>query len=116
MTPGNVDGPDSPNNGRGSWTWFTGSGAWYAVVVLKWLLGIRPVRQGLLIDPVIPKKWPGFKMKRLFRGATYHIEVKNQGGKGQGVTEVRVDGKKISSNLIPPFGDRKEHRVEVILG
>lgn len=116
VTPGNVDGPDSPNNGRGSWTWYTGSGAWYAVVVLNWILGIRPVREGLLIDPVIPKKWSGFKIKRLFRGATYHIEVKNASGKGQGVKEIVVDGKKISGNIITPFKDGKEHQVQVTLG
>ena len=116
VTPGNVDGPDSPHFGRGGWTWYTGSAAWYAVVVLNWFLGIRPVREGLLIDPVIPKKWPGFKVKRLFRGATYYIEVKNPKGKGQGVSEIIVDGKKLNTNLIPAFRDTKEHRVQVVLG
>jgi cellobiose phosphorylase len=116
VTPGNVDGPDSPNNGRGGWTWYTGSAAWYMVAVLNWMLGIRPVPEGLLIDPVIPKKWPGFKVKRLFRGATYHIEVKNTGGKGQGVTEVTVDGKKQNSNIVPAFNDGKTHQVRAVLG
>ncbi|MFA6600619.1 MAG: glycosyl transferase family 36 [Candidatus Omnitrophota bacterium] len=116
VTPGNVDGPDSPNNGRGSWTWYTGSGAWYAVVVLNWMLGVRPVREGLWIDPVIPKNWKGFKVRRLFRGATYLIEVKNTGGKGQGVTEVTVDGKKQTSPLVHAFKDGKVHQVEVVLG
>ncbi|OGW84103.1 MAG: hypothetical protein A2Z83_05335 [Omnitrophica bacterium GWA2_52_8] len=116
VTPGNVDGPDSPNNGRGGWTWYTGSGAWYAVVVLNWMLGVRPVEEGLLIDPVIPKAWKGFKMKRLFRGSVYHFDVKNQNGKGQGVTSMTVDGKKQKSNIIPADKSVKEHRVEVILG
>ncbi|HLD50427.1 MAG TPA: glycosyl transferase family 36 [bacterium] len=116
VTSGNVDGPDSPNNGRGSWTWYTGSGAWYAVVVLNWLLGIRPVKAGLLIDPVIPKKWPGFTAKRLFRGVVYHIDVKNPEGKGQGVKELIVDGKKFSSNIVPAFKDSRQHYVQVVLG
>lgn len=116
VTPGNVDGPDSPNNGRGGWTWYTGSAAWYSVVVMNWLLGIRPVREGLLIDPVIPKKWPGFKIKRFFRGATYYIEVKNPKGTGQGVKEIIVDGKAHPSNTIKAFSDNKEHRVQVVLG
>ncbi len=116
VTPGNVDGPDSPHFGRGGWTWYTGSGAWYAVVILNWVLGIRPVHDGLLIDPVIPKKWPGFKMKRLFRNATYQIEVKNEKGTGSGVTQMTVDGKTQTSNVIPAFRDGKEHRVQVVLG
>ncbi len=116
VTPGNVDGPDSPNFGRGGWTWYTGSGAWYAVVVLNWFLGIRPVREGLLIDPVIPKNWPGFKVKRLFRNATYNIEVKNAGGKGQGVKDIVVDGQKLDSNVVPAFSDGKHHSVKVLIG
>ena len=116
VTPGNVDGPDSPFNGRGGWTWYTGSGAWYSVVVLNWMLGLRPVKEGLLMDPVIPKKWPGFKAKRLFRGATYLVECVNKSGKGSGVTEVIVDGKKISGTIVTPFKDGKEHTVKVILG
>ena len=116
VTPGNVDGPDSPNFGRGGWTWYTGSGAWSAVVILNWVLGVRPVREGLVVDPVIPKSWPGFKVKRLFRGATYHIEVKNPKGTGQGVKQIKVDGKLQTSNTVPAFRDGKEHNVQVVLG
>jgi cellobiose phosphorylase len=115
VTPGNVDGPDSPHYGRGSWTWYTGSGAWYAVVVLNWILGIRPLKQGLLVDPVIPKDWKGFRVKRLFRGAVYLIDVHNQNGKGQGISRITVDGKKAATNVIPDFSDGKEHRVRVDL-
>ncbi|MSR77379.1 MAG: glycosyl transferase family 36 [Candidatus Omnitrophica bacterium] len=115
VTPGNVDGPDSPFNGRGGWTWYTGSGSWYAVVILNWFLGMRPVKEGLLMDPVIPKNWPGYKAKRLFRGSTYHVEVKNPNRSGQGVSQLIVDGKMIQGNIIPAFSDQKEHSVEVIL-
>lgn len=115
VTPGNVDGPDSPNNGRGGWTWYTGSGAWYAVVVFNWMLGIRPVAKGLLIDPVIPKKWPGFKIKRLFRGATYWIEVKNPNKTGKDVAKIIVDGREIKGTTLPQLPAGKECRVDVTL-
>jgi len=29
VTPGNIDGPDSPKYGMGGWTWYTGSASWY---------------------------------------------------------------------------------------
>ncbi|MBI1977784.1 MAG: glycosyl transferase family 36 [Candidatus Omnitrophica bacterium] len=116
VTPGNVDGPDSPNCGRGSWTWYTGSGAWCAVVILNWLLGIRPTREGLLIDPVIPKKWGGFCVKRLFRGAVYHIKVENPKHVSCGVKKLVVDGKEMKGNLIPPLTSKESHQVQVVLG
>jgi cellobiose phosphorylase len=30
VMPGNIDGPDSPYQGRAGWTWYTGSAAWMA--------------------------------------------------------------------------------------
>ena len=116
VTPGNVDGPDSPHFGRGGWSWYTGSAQWYYTVVMNWILGVRPTKEGLLVDPVIPKAWPSFRMKRKFRGATYEIEVKNPKGVTSGVKEVRVDGKAQSSNLLPAFRDGKIHKVEIALG
>lgn len=116
VTPGNTDGPDSPYFGRGGWTWYTGSGAWLFRICLDWQLGIRPVAEGLLMDPVIPKKWNGFKVRRLFRGATYEITVKNPGRAESGVKRVRVDGKLIQGNVVPAFKDKKTHQVDVVMG
>ena len=58
VTPGNVDGPDSPNFGRGGWTWYTGSAAWLFRVSTEWLLGIRPEYDTRPIR--IPSDWEGF--------------------------------------------------------
>lgn len=115
-TPGNVDGPDSPNFGRGGWTWYTGSGAWLFRISTDWLLGIRPVKEGLLIDPVVPKKWGQFKMRRLFRGATYNITVTNPNKVESGVKSIVVDGKAIKGAIVPAFKDTKTHTVEVVMG
>ena len=55
VTPGNVDGPDSPNFGRGGWTWYSGSGSWMQKVAYNWICGIRASLEGLVVDPCIPK-------------------------------------------------------------
>lgn len=115
-TPGNVDGPDSPNFGRGGWTWYTGSGAWMFRAGMNYIVGVRPVREGLMIDPVIPKSWKKLSAKRFFRGATYKIEIENPKGVSSGVKQVTVDGKAIEGNIIPPAGDGKEHSVKVVMG
>ena len=116
VTPGNVDGPDSENYGRGGWTWYSGSGAWLFHAGSNWILGIRAQEEGLLIDPCIPSGWSGFKVKRTFRGAVYNIEVKNPQNISYGVKEVYLDGEKIEGNLIPAGSDSKEHEVKVIMG
>jgi cellobiose phosphorylase len=89
VMPGNVDGPGSTHFGRGGWTWYTGSATWMFRVITEWILGVRPGKDGLIIDPCIPKQWRGFKMKRLFRGKKYEIAVK-QDKKGKIKTSVKT--------------------------
>ncbi|MCX7707836.1 MAG: glycosyl transferase family 36, partial [Anaerolineae bacterium] len=116
VTAGNSDGPQSPYYGRGGWTWYTGSAQWLHRVATHWILGIRPQEDGLLVDPSIPAHWPGFKVTRRFRGATYVIEVENPQHVSRGVASVIVDGRPRSSNLLPVFADGGVHRIKVVLG
>jgi len=114
VTPGNVDGPDSPHYGRGGWTWYTGSAAWLFRVSTEWMLGVRPAWDGLLVRPCLPHAWKGFQMTRRFRGSDYDITVR-VGGRGQAGRELRVDGKRVASDLVPAFGDGRRHTVELTL-
>ena len=77
---------------------------------------MRPAYNGLVIDPCIPAKWKSFKVKRVFRGATYDIQVTNPKGVNKGVKSLKVDGMKTEGNVVPVFKDRKVHRVEVVMG
>ncbi len=114
VTPGNIDGPDSPNYGMAGWTWYTGSAQWFAKEVLEWILGVRPSENGLLIDPCIPKDWQEYKVKRTFRGTVYNITVKNGSNVSYGVKEIIIDGVSQKENLIAPQS-KKNVIVEVIL-
>ncbi|MEM2679594.1 MAG: hypothetical protein QXU01_04180 [Candidatus Hadarchaeales archaeon] len=116
VLPGNTDGPTAKNYGRGSWTWYTGSAAWMFKVCTEWILGIRPVEKGLLIDPCIPKSWKRFRVIRKFRGAIYEIEVENPEGVNTGVREVILDNKKLAEPVIPSIGDGKIHKIIVRMG
>ena len=102
VTPGNIDGPDSDYYGRGGWTWYTGSAAWLYKMVSERILGIRPTRAGLIVDPAIPAEWENYSMTRKFRGTVYTIQVKNPLKRTLGISELKVDGLVIQGNLIPP--------------
>lgn len=75
VLPGNVDGPDSPLNGRAGWTWYTGSASWLHRVVAEWVLGVRPTWDGLLVDPCLPPGWDRARVTRPWRGKTLELEI-----------------------------------------
>jgi cellobiose phosphorylase len=116
VTPGNIDGPQSPYFGRGGWTWYTGSAQWLHRVATHWILGIRPQIEGLLIDPLIPATWERFTVRRTFRGAIYEIEVLNPNHVNRGVISLEVDGQPLAGTVIPAFNDGQTHSVRVVLG
>lgn len=102
VTPGNIDGPDSPNYGMAGWTWYTGSANWFQKVIVDWILGIRATTKGLLIDPCIPSDWKEYSVKRKFRGTTYLIKVINSGKENAQFSYLKIDGKRNESNIIKP--------------
>lgn len=111
-----IIGPESEYFGEGSHSWFTGGAAWQWHVFWGYILGVRPVYDGLLIDPCLPTEWEAVSVRRWFRNAIYEIEIDKPRGISKGVKQIIVDGKKIEENLIRPFSDGKVHRVEVKMG
>lgn len=110
-----IAGKDAFRPGEAKNSWLTGTAAWNFYAVSQYILGIRPTYEGLIIDPCIPPQWDGFQVTRIFRGATYHITVKNPHKRMKGVEVMKLNGEIISNKLIPlqPAGSSCE--VEVIL-
>ena len=105
-----------PDFGRGQFQWSMGKAGTMWRAYVYYILGVRPVFAGLLVDPKIPNDWPGFKLRRTFRGAKYAIEVANPKGVNFGVNSMVVDGKPIQGNVVPAYADGKTHEVKVVLG
>ncbi|MBP7147903.1 MAG: glycosyl transferase family 36 [Acidobacteria bacterium] len=112
VLPGNVDGPDSPYPGRGGWTWYTGSAAWFHRVVCEWVLGVRPEWDGLRIAPCLPPDWGSASMVRPYRAAVYEIRFTRQATAGQ--VRVALDGQPLAGTLVPPPRGPGRHVVEVL--
>lgn len=72
-----ITGKDHAKFGEAHHPFMTGSGGWSYVAATRYMLGLRPDFDGLVIDPCIPAGWDGFTALRKFRGATYRITVKN---------------------------------------
>ncbi|MEM2687815.1 MAG: glycosyl transferase, partial [Thermoproteota archaeon] len=111
-----IAGPDAPTFGEAKNSWLTGTAAWNLVAITQWILGVRPGYDGLIVDPCIPRDWSGFRVTRVYRGAKYVIEVRNDEHVCRGVKQMIVDGKHVDGNIIPIFSDGATHTVTVVMG
>ncbi|MCG6912076.1 MAG: cyclic beta 1-2 glucan synthetase [Deltaproteobacteria bacterium] len=102
----------SPHNGRGGWTWYTGSAGWMYRLIVESLLGLRLEVDKLYVAPCIPVGWEAFKVHYRYRETVYHIDVL-QTGQDKGGASVTVDGVERHDKAIPLIDDRQEHSVEV---
>jgi N,N'-diacetylchitobiose phosphorylase len=104
-----VMGRDHTAFGRARHPWLTGSAGWSYTAATRWMLGIRPGFEGLVIDPCIPAEWKEFKVVRQWRGATFNITVKNPDGAQKGILSITLDGKTVKCPIPPqPVGSINE--------
>jgi cellobiose phosphorylase len=114
--PQNILGDEHPLFGLARNSWLSGTSSWTYQAASRYILGIRPQIDGLLIDPCIPSKWDGFTVERDFRGCRYVITVENPKKICKGVEMITVDGKVLDKPIVPVFTDGQKHEVKVTMG
>lgn len=110
-----VMGKDHTAFGRARHPFMTGTGGWAYFAATRYLLGVRPDFDRLIVDPCIPKDWKEFDVTRVWRGATYRIHVVNPSGVSKGVMSTELDGQKVSGG-IPVQAAGTRHQVSVVMG
>ncbi len=95
-----VTSPDHPTYGQASHSWLTGSSVWMLRGTVDYILGVRPVYEGLLIDPCLPEHFKKVRVKRIFRGKQYLLTIENPKGLQRGQVDIEVNGRSIPGNLI----------------
>ncbi|WP_282037938.1 GH36-type glycosyl hydrolase domain-containing protein [Saccharicrinis aurantiacus] len=110
-----IAGKDAFKPGEGKNSWLSGTAAWNFYTITQYILGIRTSYDGLEIDPCIPSDWKGFKVKRKYRGANYHIEVVNPNKVSKGVKTISVNGQVLDNNIIP-VQSSGDYQVVVTMG
>lgn len=111
-----IAGADAKFHGEAKNSWLTGTAAWTFVNISQYILGIYPTHKGLSIDPCLPEHFGDFSVIRKYRGADYHITVKNPNQVSKGVQEMIVDGTKVEGTIVPYIPEKKEYHVVVTMG
>ena len=109
---------EPPHVGRGGWTWYTASAGWMYQAGIESILGFRLRGANLIIEPCIPRAWPGYEIDFAYHSSRYEIAVENPRGVSHGVVSVELDGQPLAGPgaTIPLADDGGMHRVKVILG
>lgn len=112
--------------GKAQNPWLTGTAGWMYTAATKYILGVRPDFDALVVDPCIPAEWDGFTVTRRWRRQTYHIEVRNRAHVSCGVASAELDGQALATVRdavtgravvrLPRGADGATHRVVVVLG
>lgn len=98
---------DSPNHGVSSRHYGTGTAAWMYRLVVEELCGLKATYGGLRLEPCLPDEWDKVNCTRIYKKATYSIEIvrqeKNQGEEQEMKKEmgVYVEGKPYSGTFLP---------------
>lgn len=112
----NIISDEHPQAGLARNSWLTGAAAWHYLAATQYILGIRPELEGLRIDPCIPARWDGFKVKRKFRGKMVDIIIHNPEHVCKGIRKMCMDGKDMEQNPIPCEALHQNGFIEVWLG
>ncbi|WP_304457981.1 GH36-type glycosyl hydrolase domain-containing protein [Alicyclobacillus sendaiensis] len=101
-----------PNVGQGGWSWYTGAASWMYQAGLEAILGVRRRGSKLIVEPCIPKHWPGFEVRYRHGSAVYRIRVERVAqGEGARAQDLTVDGVGVAE--IDLVDDGREHDVLV---
>lgn len=95
--------------GRGGWTWYTGSAGWFYKVAIQDILGFKIEGSFFRMEPKIPTSWKHYQIIYRYQNTEYIINV-SRGKKAK----LTLDGK-LKHEKIPLIDDGGKHKVEVII-
>ena len=99
------------HQGRGGWTWYTGSAGWMYQLVVESFLGIKRKGNILRIDPCVPADWKSFAVHYRYLQTTYHITCVQESGLA-GI-EITLDKIVQTGDHLHLLNDQTAHEITV---
>jgi len=104
------------HEGRGGWTWYTGSAGWMYRLLVEDLRGLRLEVDTLTFSPLLPAEWNEYTLHYRYRNTFYHIRVVKMTKRATQVHRVVLDGVEQHDKSIHLVDDGKEHSAVVEVG
>ncbi|MHB9006035.1 MAG: GH36-type glycosyl hydrolase domain-containing protein [Limisphaerales bacterium] len=103
----------SPHQGRGGWTWYTGSAGWMYRLLIETLLGLHREGEHLRLDPRLPQAWNTVTLHYRHRETHYRLTVIRLAEDQPGTVGISLDGVELPGPTIPLLDDQQDHAVEM---
>ena len=101
------------HQGRGGWTWYTGSAGWMYQLLTESFLGLKRTANRLTIKPCIPGSWTNWDIHYRFAETDYHLKFhRNQSAVQMKMT---LDGMDQDDNDLLLVNDLLQHEVEIVV-
>ena len=104
------------HQGRGGWTWYTGSAGWMYRLLIEDLLGLRLEVDVLSFSPLLPAEWDGYTLHYRYHNTLYHIRIIKTGPQTWNVRRVILDNVEQEDGRIHLVDDGQEHHAVVEVG
>ena len=101
--------------GRGGWSWYTGSASWFYKVAIENILGFKIEEGYIKINPVISSKWKEFEIQYKYKTSIYNIKVNNYNKKEYGVEKIILNGEELNKNEIKLLDNGKIYNIEIFM-
>lgn len=96
--------------GKSSQLFNTGTVSWFYRCVVEGVFGLKGEVNGLRVEPQLPSHWDGAQVTRLFRGATFEINIKRDSVQQ---TQLTLDGDVLMSTLIENIQSGRTYQLDV---
>lgn len=105
----------APHEGRGGWTWYTGSAGWMYRLMLESLLGLRRDGERLYLAPCLPAGAQSFMIHYRHGASMYHIRLQQQAATAAQppARVLSLDGGPLQTDYVKLVDDQREHQVEL---
>jgi cyclic beta-1,2-glucan synthetase len=81
-----------PHEGRGGWTWYTGSAAWMYRAGIEGLLGLTRSGAEVSVNPCFPANWPELAASLGHGKTRCDITILNPNNTGHGIASATLNG------------------------
>ncbi len=110
VLPGDICAGEE-NAGRGGWTWYTGSAAWYQRLIVEKLLGIVQEPGGFRVRPCVPDDWPRYVVTLTQGDTSYRCVIEEPSRYHEEGSEVIADDRLSDNDFIEWIDDGRLHHI-----